>query len=372
MQKLRNYSEISWDDDIPDSLHTFWNNFRQQLRNLEYLNISRKITAILHEDIKSNELHCFCDASDKGYGACIYIRVRDKRDNFYVNLLCSKTKVAPLKKQTTPRLELCGALLLAKLYEKVKKCIKIMFNQTIFWTDSTITLHRIRLSSLNFATFVGNRISLIQDITNIDHWHYIPSDLNPADICSRGLMKSDIIECSLWWFGPKFFRTDETLWNFNEHCFSENDLDEKPAKNICTSCNDTSHDYDITLRVLDYSRAIRFTASWLRVLQRLRRQTTTIFKGPLQIHELDYALKTITRRIQHQAFSKDFKHLQLYKWVHKSSRLKTLSPFIDDDGILRVGGRLENAKLSYDQKHPMLLPGDHNFSKLICRHEHIV
>lgn len=114
------------------------------------------------DEINALELHGFGDASEKGFGCAIYIRVIYGNENYYVNLLCAKSRVASLKKQTIPRLELCAALLLSQLMFKVIEAMEIKFNNIFYWSDSEIILLRIKSNPSNFCTFLGNRISQTQ------------------------------------------------------------------------------------------------------------------------------------------------------------------------------------------------------------------
>lgn len=141
---------------------------------------------ILIDDYCDIQIHGFCDASNNGYGACIYIRSRGKYHDTLVRLLCARSRVAPLKTITIPRLELCGALLLAHLYHEASSTLKIIPNKIILWCDSTIVLHWIKTSSHLLKTFVANRVIEIQRLTNAEVWRHVKSEDNPADALSRG------------------------------------------------------------------------------------------------------------------------------------------------------------------------------------------
>jgi hypothetical protein len=132
-------------------------------------------------------LHGFADASTKAYGAVIYIRVTDFSDKHYTNILCSKVRIVPIKTITIPRLELCAALLLAELANKVKNALDINFNNCFLWSDSSIVLAWIQSPPNKFETFIANRISQIQRLSDKDQWRHVTSNQNPADIASRSM-----------------------------------------------------------------------------------------------------------------------------------------------------------------------------------------
>lgn len=150
----------------------------------------------------SRELHGFCDSSEVGFGACIYLISVEQDGSGNSSLVCSKSRVAPLKNISIPRLELCGAVLLAQLMDKVKSTLKYDIHEIKYWTDSTIVLCWLQKCSRDFVTFVANRIGEIQQLSQVCDWYHVGTDDNPADVLSRGIMPSEINECFRWWYGP--------------------------------------------------------------------------------------------------------------------------------------------------------------------------
>ena len=132
---------LHWYSSIPVDIHTMWLNFKEQLPLLGELNFNRSIIA---PDASEVQMHGFSDASEKAYGACIYIRSTDTQGKQHISLVCAKSRVAPVNPVTLPRLELSAALLLARLCTAVKQALKIQFNSTYLWSDSTIALHWIK------------------------------------------------------------------------------------------------------------------------------------------------------------------------------------------------------------------------------------
>lgn len=211
---------LDWDTVIPENLRLFWLEVRDNFDELNSLRIPRHV--VIANPI-TNEFHGFCDASKGAYGACIYIRSIDRLNNIQTNLLIAKSKVAPLRKITLPRLELCGAYLLSNLSVKVLNSMStLVLNRKFYWTDSTIALSWIKSSPNRWKTFVANRVAAVQEATNIDDWYHIDSCNNPADIVSRGSTPAALVHSNLWWHGPSMLassdlnveNTAETSFNF--------------------------------------------------------------------------------------------------------------------------------------------------------------
>ena len=129
-------SKLSWDEPVPTNLQKIWVNYRDQLPLLNHIEFKKCITVPNQAEV---ELHGFSDASEKAYGACIYLRSTDTQGK-HTSLVCSKSRIAPLKSTTIPKLELCAALLLAKLYTSIIQSLKIYVDKLHFWSDSILTL----------------------------------------------------------------------------------------------------------------------------------------------------------------------------------------------------------------------------------------
>uniref|UniRef100_A0A182N2X5 Pao retrotransposon peptidase n=1 Tax=Anopheles dirus TaxID=7168 RepID=A0A182N2X5_9DIPT len=218
---------LAWDDEIPSHLLVKWTEFHSQIPNLAKFRIER---FAFIPDHKRVELHCFSDATETAYGACIYIRSIDFNDSLQITLLASKSRIAPLKPLTIPRLELCAALLGARLFNKIIHALDVKFDECFFWSDSTITLHWLKSPPRTWKTFIANRVAEIQDLTHGTQWLHVSGKLNPADLISRGMPVAEFLNSKLWRNGPSWLCEPKSSWpstHVDENCLSDEQLEKK-------------------------------------------------------------------------------------------------------------------------------------------------
>nr|CAI5851512.1 unnamed protein product [Callosobruchus analis] len=359
-------ANISWDNEIPNDVLLKWKQFKRELPLLNSIEIPRHVIC---KNPARIELHGFCDASTKAYGAVVYLRSVDVSGNIQVTLLCSKSKVAPIKMLTTPRLELCGALVLAQLVSKVKEALNIHIDDTFLWSDSTVVLNWIRASPNQFQIFIANRITQIQNATSMDYWHYINTKENPADLVSCGVLPSKLIANKLWLHGPLWLQEASECWrSYSSLIPPVTDLPER-KKQVLVMVSKPQCDL---IKIESFSSFIKLKRifAFLRFIYNTRNRKSKKL-GPLTVSELSQATKHLVRMSQGDSFSPEISILEKGKHLPNNSRILKLNPFLDSENILRVGGRLHLAKLDYNQKHPMLLSSKHPLTRLIFRSEHL-
>lgn len=365
IQKLWQY-KLSWDESIPLDLYSRWSKFRNELQLLNQIKIPRNVLAKAPVLI---ELHGFCDSSESAYGACLYIRSINESNETSVQLLCAKSKVAPLRNVTLPRLELCGALLLAKLTEKILAAIQIQFHKFYFWCDSTIVLSWIRRPANHWKTFVANRVATIQNITkNVNDWRHIRTYDNPADLISRGVTPNQLLKSKLWWQGPAWLIKDIADWPPVEEYAEGNDELSELRNTATATLLVTSTNFNLFSKYSSFIRLQRIVAYCLRFKTNAQNRKIT---GPLTVTELQNATFVLVKIAQAECFKQELKDLKNLKSVPKSSNLVKLNPFLDEQGIIRVGGRLTKSNFTYEKRHPIVLPIKHTLSELITRYEHL-
>ena len=158
----------------------------------------------------SMQLHGFCDAIESAYAGVIYLRAVDQDGLVHVSLIIAKTKVAPTKCLAMPRLELCGAVIVAKLLNHIAKILNIPNKQVYTWSDSIVVLSWLRGNPRRFKTFVGNPVSEILELAPLTCWRHVSGKDNPTNCTSRGLFPSELAQHPSWWKGPGWLCTPQT------------------------------------------------------------------------------------------------------------------------------------------------------------------
>jgi hypothetical protein len=216
--------KIDWDDAIPTQLRERWLKWADTLRNLESISIPRCYRRSIDSSI-SVQLHTFSDASKVGFGAVVYLRL-ETEGGVEVAFVIAKSRVAPLRLLTIPRLELSGAVLACRLAATVKNELRIKVDKSLFWTYSTTVLRWINSRSCRFHTFVANRIGEILEKTQENQWRHVPTKINPADDCSRGVDASELSADHRWFAGPEFLTRPSVEWpQFPDASFESVDVD---------------------------------------------------------------------------------------------------------------------------------------------------
>ncbi|XP_048241823.1 uncharacterized protein LOC125374660 [Haliotis rufescens] len=313
----------------------------------------------------------------------------------------AKARVTPIKKVTTPRLELTAACVAVRLSRILQKELQYKLTDIYYWTDSMSVIRYVNNETSRFKTFVANRITIIRDGSDPRQWKHIPTALNPADAASRGMRMATFLKMDQWFKGPTFLWESEEEWpSVVKAC--DNIPEDDPEMKSVVAATVTDESVDIMNRLLNYS------SSWLKLkkivgwfllfmdylkrklkekqesakrtqecaehLAKSKKTKVTVqeekSRGHLTVKIMEKAEVTILCYIQQQYFHDIISAL---KNPSKESRLnksiRKLDPFLED-GLLRVGGRLSQASLPYEVKHPIILPKKCFVSQLIVQDSH--
>ena len=345
------------------------------------------------------QLHHFCDASLSAYGSVSYLRAVNSEGKIHCTLLLGKSRLAPIRQMTIPRLELSAAVIAVRMDRMLCRELTLEIQESVFWTDSMIVLQYIYSRSKRFQTFVANRLSVIHDGSMPRQWRKVGTKENPADDVSRGLSGLDMISSDRWRQVPVFLWQDESTWPANSTEGPEVACDDQEVKNQVKCClADVEYDArevgnhgtsradgkqeptdPVTQFLESYSCwhrlkrgmawLLRFK-NWLREKTKVAERVPSVTTNSLDPSELQVVETAIIRFVQQKCFREDVKVLKSRKPVVKKSPIYILEPFLDGEGILQVGGRLKNAPLSETAQHPIILPKNHHVSKLVVRQAH--
>ena len=247
----------------------------------------------------------------------------------------------------------------------------IPLNDVHAWCDSTIALTWLDGKPRRYRTFVGNRISTILEVLPPAAWHHAPTQDNPADCASRGMLPGELLQHSLWWNGPPWLTTDPFQMPPQPLLAS---LSKPELKTITCNVAVPVPPEWIEERYASYHKLLCINAWCFRFLSNLKckLQNQPLHLNPyLNTSELQTSEHHLFTRAQARSFTHELSRIRENKSIKTSSTLSSLSPFLGDGGLLRVGGRLSNSNLSHSQKHTPILSGKDHFTSLVFVTMHV-
>lgn len=369
--KKENKKAYDWDDKLPSEIIDSWMNFKSRLGALDSIKLQRWLgtTPCTHV-----ELHAFCDACKKALAACVYIRFVNQNNEIRLLLIAAKTKNAPIIEQTTPKLELCAAVLLVKLVKSVRKMMNLNVEKTVMWSDSKVALAWIAANPQKYKKFVASRITKINKLKNVQ-WCHIPGVINPADCASRGIFGDELTNHPLWWNGPQFLR-EKIDYEVQSEDIIETKNERKMTVLLITSeeKSKSNHFVDNAQSILpdisSWKKLKRVFAYVNRFIDCLKKKKTEKKGAPITANEIENATTTIIRVVQSEYYEKEINEIESMKNISKTSELLNLNVFMDKKRVLRVGGRIVNHEIPFEVKHPILIPKKSVIAKLIIRDMH--
>lgn len=348
---------MGWDDELPSELMDDWMRYREELVHLQNITIPRwlKTTPNNYTNI---ELHGFADASTQAYAAVTYLKIIEE-ETVHITIIASRTKVAPLKQISIPKLELCAAALLTDLIQDLVDLLKIPKNKIFAWTDSMIVMSWLQSQPSRWRTFVANRVADITRMLDNDRWRHVQSTDNPADIATRGVKACDLASLDLWWTGPVWLKHKNL--DLQTYEIPQTELELK-GSSFHTNVGVTP--------IWEHFSSISRMKRILAYCRRFAKRETEKREMYLTVNELDKVLELCIKYYQDLVYQKDIEELQKDGSVKKRSSLITLAPFLDKNGLIRVGGRLENASIADITKHPIVIPCNQHITKLLVQEAH--
>ena len=357
---------LDWDEPVPSHIAAVFTQFVQEAKEIKDVSLPRK----LRSNFRSNsplQVFVFCDSSSKAMAACAYLYDEESNE---CSLIISRMKVVPIKsKLSIPRLELVASLIgirLAKFLQQSEVFKSLPFR---FFSDSEIVLAWLRQGQSSLKLFESRRVEEILSISNCEHWYHIPSDLNPADLPTRGVSLYSIPD--IWWKGPNdpsslLNRVSSSKSEIVNHIQSKHDTITVPTAHSTNALKlnlsfllTRSNCYTIILRIL--AVILLFTDSCRKIQMKSHNLIKSHSQFIVSQSYRDKALLLIIRYGQMSEFMNEYLLLQSGKSVPHSSRLSILKPLFKN-GVIYIQTRLGEVL--------PLLSSNCEFFKVIVNHFH--
>ena len=208
--------KLDWDESMPEACRENWAKFFSDLFDMNNIKFQRCLKP--PGAVGDPALVIFSDGSDDAYGACAYVRWELASGGFDSSLVVSQNRLAPIKRMSIDRIELCGAVLNKRLKQLVEKESRYCFVKYFHIVDSQIVHAMVQKESYGFNTFAATSIGEIQDGTRPEDWYWVANGQNIADWLTRGKAPNQIDLNSPWQKGPDFLKSLESEWPVSKKC----------------------------------------------------------------------------------------------------------------------------------------------------------
>ncbi|XP_068144127.1 uncharacterized protein [Drosophila tropicalis] len=359
-----------WDESLQEEDQADWKTWVKLLPKINEVRISRCMPKVCCA--RRVQLHTFVDASINAYAALVYLRA-EVDGIVHCSLVASKTRVAPLKPVSIPRMELMAAVLGLRLTKFIEPELSVTVCQRIFWTDSKDVLCWIRSDARKYNQFVALRVGEILEDSDVLSWRWVPTQHNVADDGTKWTKMPDMTGNSRWFVGPRFLYEQETQWPSMEQSpskTSESILhhEEKVKGNSSLACITPDPERFGTLEKL---RAVQKRV--LNFLQGIcKRPCGEKLMNILAINRDVETDAVFIRACQEEEFPEEIRCLnQGHGITNRKSKLFKCTPYLDELGVLRIKGRIDRIEgVDMDTKRPIILPQKHRVTFLIVEYYH--
>lgn len=353
---------IGWDEQLTDVLTNKWYRWKSTIELITAVRVPRCYSPIL---VTADEiqLHTFVDAGENGYAAVSYLRVK-KNNNVTVTLIAAKSKVAPLKPLSIPKLELQAAILGTRLAKTISQVHRIRADSQFWWSDAKTVLKWLQMDPKKFQQFVMHRVGEILENTNVKQWRWVPTKQNPADF---GTKVSTPPNEYIWFDGPDFLKNDENAWPY---CDDLGPLDESEIKR-CALVIEKVHNIELNIEYFSkWKRLYRAVATFILYCNRLNqlaKQKTFEKQQKVDSVSIETAQMFLIRYAQKTEYNKELSNLKRGKPIEKGSKLISLNVYLDKKNVIRCRGRAEYLN---NHEDAIVLPENHHVTFLLVRHYH--
>ena len=370
-----------WDEEVPTEISVQYNRWLRKIHSSHLSHIARRVKASFK--CKEERLLIFTDASSQAQAAVAYLWCCG-RDQQKGSLWAAKQKISSLNRaESISRLELEGALMGVELAAQVCKAMKWDMREVKYFTDSTTVLWWLR-THRELDVFVGNRVCRILDKSRAEQWFHVSTSENPADIPTRGMSGKRLASCSLWWQGPSFLEQPYVNWPAQPEVVETRESYEGYRKEEKRRVENwllvglrasprleertgwlLSFWYKLVMEFSNLNRGYAVACLVLKALGKFRRPPFSV--NPSQVTL--WMQNNLIKYAQHESLSQLLEKLQSAKTPDK--KYSNLRPYLDDNSLIRVGGRLRDAdRMPFSVRSPLLLDGDHDYSRRLFEHIH--
>ncbi|GFX74723.1 integrase catalytic domain-containing protein [Trichonephila clavipes] len=362
---------VEWDSELPPKLRHKWQQWNSEAEGLTEIKIPRFYLGNINQEISKCEIHCFSDASKSAYGTILYLRFVTCNNEIETSFICSKSRVAPLKSLTLPRLELTAALLSARLAKQVSSCLKFDAN-IYYWTDSLISYYWIRGDSSAFKPYIKNRVQEIQLLSDPMQWGHCPGKDNPADLLSHGTSAVKLAQNELWWHGPPWLKLTPDHWPNRHRDILDSELCSEELEHRSSVHVAVTQQREALVDINRFSslKKLLKTTAWVLRFVNNARNICKSMDFYITADEIQNAEYFWLKCVQSEFYSAEILALKQNEQLRSSSEIKSLVPYLDENNLLRLTGGLLEADLCFGEMHPVILPRRCKFTELLVIREH--
>ena len=359
--------KLGWDEKVGPNHEEQWTQWMSGLEEMATIRIPR---CVLPPTPARQQLHHFADASEKAYGVVSYLRNEDQEGRIHSNIVMAKSRLAPLKTLTIPRLELQAATLATRQDALMRRELDLELEASQFWTDSTIVLQYISRQERRFHTFVAKRVAEIREKTEVEQWHHVSTKDNPADDASRGVTAVSL-GLPRWSHEPAFLLESQEDWPKSEvaSTLSHEDPEVKSQGAVAFAIQMQPGSELVEKLIASYSHWIRLVRTVACFKSLARQDESSKSESRVGAPQLQQAEDSLIIHVQEQYYPEELSALRERRGVPPSSPLYKLGPSLVK-GIIVATGRLANASLPSRVKEPPIIPHEHPIAEKIVRFTH--
>ena len=353
-----------WDDKLPEDFRAAWEDWIEEIRGLSSIRLRRTYRPHGFGTPRRSELHVFSDASQDSIGYVLYLRQFGDGADVSVAFVFGNSRVAPRSATSIPRLELCAAVAAAQCAQYVLQELDLEIDLVKYYTDSLVVKGYLENRTRRFTRYVTARVNQVLSSSASDQWAYIPSEMNPADAATRGHTPKELIASS-WQCGPKFLQTDGSIEELGGGDvpaeLPETVID---SKALSTKVGPPNSVLQHLANISSWERMMRTMTKVIIAVQKFKKGRAYTEDASSQ------ARRFILQEVQRKGFPEVYESLAAKRPIQKEDKMLPLNPWMDAEGLIRVGGRLQRSDLPTEEKHPILLPPKEPITRAILAHHH--